>query len=175
MSKILIVVDMQNDFISGVLGTEEAKSIVPFVIKKIQEHQGPVFFTQDTHEAAYLKTEEGHHLPIPHCLEGTWGHELEDGIKRLAAASTIIQKDTFGSKKLVDHLININIKDPIESIELVGLCTDICVISNALLIKAFFPNIPISVDASCCAGVTKTSHDNALTAMRMCHIQILNK
>ena len=135
MQKILIVVDMQNDFIDGALGTPEAVAIVPRVEQKIREFPGKVIFTRDTHGERYLETQEGKHLPVPHCIKE-------------------------------------NRKEQIEDITLVGLCTDICVISNALLLKAFLPETPIIVDASCCAGVTPKSHETALDAMRMCQINI---
>ena len=180
---------MQNDFIDGALGTPEAAAIVPGVIKKIRNFNGSVFFTQDTHEEDYLETQEGGNLPVVHCLRRTKGWKLQTGIALLAeqmvkmSGSRIFEKDTFASKELAQYLEK-NVKERIASadlgeraveIELVGLCTDICVISNALMIKGFLPEVRITVDASCCAGVTPKSHKNALEAMKMCQIQITNE
>ena len=176
MSKVLIVVDMQNDFIDGALGTKEAAAIVPKVLAKIKDHDGLMIFTKDTHGETYLTTQEGQHLPVPHCIEGTHGWELEKEIGQIAEEnlSPVYTKDTFGSRSLIKHLVELSAKETIEEIELVGLCTDICVISNALTIKTFLPQVPIKVDASCCAGVTPESHSNALDAMKMCQIEIVN-
>lgn len=176
MNKVLIVVDMQNDFIDGALGTKEAVNIVPNVIQKIKKFKGKVIYTKDTHNRDYLSTQEGKKLPVEHCIEGTPGWELHKNIQELIedAQTNIYNKDTFGSKELVQELIEIDKKGKIEGIELIGLCTDICVISNALLIKAFLPEVKISVDAKCCAGVTPESHQNALNAMKMCQIEITN-
>ncbi len=174
--KLLIVVDMQNDFIAGALGTPEALKIVPYVKQRIQSFDGKVVFTLDTHDDSYLKHEEGKHLPVLHCIKGTWGHQLHQDLLPYAikTRAKLIEKHTFGSKELIDYLNELNFQEQISSIELLGLCTDICVISNALLIKTYFPDIPISVDASGSAGVTPTSHQNALEAMKMCHIEIKN-
>ncbi len=176
MSKILLVVDMQNDFIDGSLGTEEAVKILPNVINKIKNFQGNIIYTRDTHNEEYLSTQEGQNLPIEHCIENTLGWELQKDIKELAEESNspVYNKDTFGSKELVHELSNIASKEDIEEIQLVGLCTDICVISNALTIKSFLPEVKISVDANCCAGVTPESHQNALDAMKICQIRIIN-
>jgi len=179
MNKYLIVVDMQNDFISGSLGTDEAKAILPAVKKKIEETIGnkSIFFTMDTHFSDYLETPEGKALPVPHCIKDTEGWEIAHDLldvfesRKLKPASVI--KNTFGSVELAHILEDIDRKEKIKEIELIGLCTDICVISNALLLKAFFPGIKISVDASCCAGVTPASHENALDAMKMCQIEII--
>ena len=171
MQKILIVVDMQNDFIDGALGTPEAVAIVPRVEQKIREFPGKVIFTRDTHGERYLETQEGKHLPVPHCIKGTKGWEICPQLEALREAEAI-DKVTFGSEKLGELLQEENRKEQIEDITLVGLCTDICVISNALLLKAFLPETPIIVDASCCAGVTPKSHETALDAMRMCQINI---
>ena len=167
--KILIVVDMQYDFFDGSLGTNEAQSIVPHVINKIKKYEDNndlVIFTKDTHYYNYMDTMEGKKLPVKHCIKGTHGHYIPDEILR--NHKLIIEKETFGSKDLIDYLLKLNF----EEIELVGLCTDICVISNALLIKTFFPEIKISVDSSCCAGVTPISHNEALNTMKMCHIEV---
>lgn len=169
MKKLLIVIDMQKDFIDGALGTREAVAIVPKVKKKIEEYKAAgdeVIFTLDTHEENYLDTQEGKKLPVAHCIRGTDGWELDDSLKEFQGAR--LEKNTFGSAMLGEYVM----EREYESIELVGLCTDICVISNALLIKAFLPEIPILVDASCCAGVTKESHENALEAMKMCQIEV---
>jgi len=174
MAHVLVVVDMQNDFITGSLGTPEAQAIVPYVKQRIVSFNGPIFFTQDTHDEHYLGSEEGHHLPVIHCQKGSAGHHIHQDLEPLIKTkeAVVIQKDTFGSKSLVDYLLKLNKQEPIQSIELLGLCTDICVISNALLIKAYLPNIPIIVDAKGSAGVTPISHQNALEAMKMCQIDI---
>ena len=156
---LLIVVDMQNDFVTGALGTAEAQAIVPHVNAKIAAADA-VVYTLDTHGEDYLATQEGKRLPVPHCIRGTWGHALADGLTVRAEAGRI-EKPTFAAGE-------------IDRVELVGLCTDICVISNALLCKAFCPELPVSVDAACCAGVTPENHRNALSAMQCCQIDVLN-
>lgn len=166
--KTLVVVDMQKDFIDGSLGTKEAVAIVSNVAKKIEEYRkdgNQIIFTRDTHQKNYLETQEGKNLPVEHCIEGTDGWQIASELV-VAPEDTVINKVTFG------HVWN---KDMIagEEIELVGLCTDICVISNALGLKAVLPETPIKVDASCCAGVTPQSHMNALEAMKMCQIQVI--
>jgi nicotinamidase-related amidase len=175
MANYLIVIDMQNDFVDGALGSAEAAAIVPAVVEKIWGFDGNVLFTYDTHGEDYLETREGRKLPVPHCVEGTAGWllhgELED--LRFKIGGKAFTKTTFGSRELATYLALENGNRPIERIELVGLCTDICVISNALLLKAFLPETEIAVDASCCAGVTPESHARALEAMRACHIEIL--
>jgi len=176
--KILVVVDMQNDFIDGALGTREAQVIVPEVIKKIQAFEGRVIFTRDTHEENYMDTQEGKNLPVVHCVRGTKGWELHPQIDALRKEEPV-DKPTFGSTALGSLLLEQDneLKEKgekgIEEITLIGLCTDICVISNAMLIKAFLPEVPVVVDAKCCAGVTPESHENALEAMKMCQIQIV--
>jgi len=172
--KILVVVDMQNDFIDGALGTPEAQKIVPAVAEKIKNWKGVVYATQDTHQPDYLTTQEGRNLPVTHCIEGTPGWELAPAIREALTDFTCLTKPTFGSRALAEALVTANRSDPIEEIELAGLCTDICVISNALVLKAFLPEVPITVDAACCAGVTPESHRNALAAMKMCQIGIAN-
>lgn len=169
--KVLVVVDMQNDFIDGALGTKEAVSIVNNVVSKIENHDGLVIFTRDTHGPDYAKTQEGKNLPVEHCIEGSKGWEISS-VLPVDKAARIINKPTFGSKELGMYLEELNGKEKIEEIEVIGLCTDICVISNALLIKAFLPEVPVSVDPSCCAGVTPESHETALAAMKMCQINI---
>ena len=166
MQNILIVVDMQNDFIDGTLGTKEAVAIVPKVEEKIRIFEGKVFFTRDTHETYYLETQEGKNLPVVHCIKGTPGWELDKALQGYEGRR--FEKPTFGSKELAEWVAS----QKFESVELIGLCTDICVISNALLLKAYMPEMPVSVDASCCAGVTPTIHNNALEAMKMCQIAI---
>lgn len=161
---VLIVVDMQNDFITGSLGSEEAVKIVSEVVKKVKEFEGRVIFTRDTHFENYSETSEGKKLPVSHCIKNTDGWQICREL--LPYAKEIVDKITFGSKELPLMLEN-----P-KSIELCGLCTDICVISNAVLLKAHFPEAEISVDSSCCAGVTTESHNNALKAMEMLHITI---
>jgi nicotinamidase/pyrazinamidase len=176
MSKILVVVDMQNDFVEGALGTKEAATIVPKVVSKIRNHDGIVVYTQDTHQPEYLSTQEGKHLPVLHCIENTDGWQIVNEVKALADKdrSRIITKDTFGSKGLIEYLIELDKTETISEIQLIGLCTDICVISNALAIKAYFPEVPIVVDEACCAGVTPESHKNAINAMKVCQIEIIN-
>ncbi|WP_298706415.1 cysteine hydrolase family protein [uncultured Veillonella sp.] len=170
--KVLIVVDMQNDFISGALGSAEAQDIVSKVVKKIQTFEGSIYYTLDTHEENYLKTQEGTHLPVPHCIEGTEGWQLAPDIiaARPITAEHVYCKGQFGSVELAEDLRDFNDMEGIDSIELVGLCTDICVVSNAMLLKAFLPEVPVTVDASCCAGVTTESHEAALTTMKACQI-----
>ncbi|MCX4327609.1 MAG: cysteine hydrolase [Lachnospiraceae bacterium] len=169
MAKVLIVVDMQNDFVDGALGTKEAEEIVPYVINKVKSainNNDGVIFTKDTHYSNYLDTAEGKNLPVEHCIKGSKGWEIIPGLN--GYASRVIEKNTFGSINLPEEVKNY------DEIELIGLCTDICVISNALLLKAYFPEKNISVDSSCCAGVTPASHNNALEAMKMCQIKITN-
>lgn len=174
MNNILLVIDMQNDFIDGSLGTPEAVGIVAAVKKKIEEFDGTVYFTRDTHQKDYLSTQEGKNLPVEHCIEGTEGWQIRPELDALRK-SDVIDKPTFGSVKLGEMIKSLNDAQPIDSITLIGLCTDICVLSCALLVKAFVPEVPVKVDASCCAGVTKESHENALNAMQVCQIEILNR
>ncbi len=170
---ILVVVDMQNDFIDGALGTPEAVAIVPKVMVKMMNFDGLVLATRDTHGEDYLERQEGKKLPVVHCIKGTHGWEIKDEIQQLLISQPI-DKPTFGSEALGNVLKDLNNDvEPIDSITLVGLCTDICVISNAMLLKAFLPEVPIMVDASCCAGVTPESHERALEAMKACQIEII--
>ena len=171
MQKILLVVDMQNDFIDGALGTAEAEKIVPLVKEKIEGFDGTVLFTRDTHFDNYMETQEGKRLPVPHCIKGTEGWQIRKELDVLRTTEAI-DKLTFGSSELGQLLVRKNEEEPIESITVIGLCTDICVISNALLAKAFLPEAEIRVDAKCCAGVTPQSHENALNAMSVCQIVI---
>ncbi len=171
MKDYLIVVDMQKDFVDGALGTKEAVAIVPAVlakVKKAAEEGQHIIFTRDTHEETYLETQEGHNLPVTHCVRGSEGWEIIPQLRPYA--NEIFDKPTFGSRKLGEYLAD---KSDVGSITVIGLCTDICVISNALLIKAFLPETPIIVDASCCAGVTPASHENALRAMESCQIKVV--
>lgn len=166
MKKTLIVIDMQNDFIDGSLGTAEALSIVENVKKKIDKYRANgdrVIFTRDTHHDDYLDTNEGKHLPVVHCIEGTDGWKIREGLEFDGAE--IINKPSFGYTGWKDYAF--------EEVELIGLCTDICVVSNALILKALFPEIKVSVDPSCCAGVTPASHNAALETMKMCQVEIL--
>ncbi|MCQ2517591.1 MAG: cysteine hydrolase [Lachnospiraceae bacterium] len=172
--KILVVVDMQNDFIDGALGTKEAVAIVDKVADKIRNYPGKIIFTRDTHFDNYAETQEGKNLPVLHCVENTFGWQISDKLP-MPDDAVIFDKPTFGSKNLAEYLVKENDREPIEEIEFIGLCTDICVISNAFVTKAFLPEIPLVADASCCAGVTPESHLNALSAMEMCQVKIINK
>ena len=165
MKKTLIVIDMQNDFIDGSLGTKEAEAIVENVRKKIDAYReagDEIIFTRDTHHEDYLSTNEGKHLPVIHCIEGSKGWQIRKGLD--TEGSLIIDKPTFGYKGWKEHSF--------EEVELVGLCTDICVVTNALLLKTLFPEIRVSVDSSCCAGVTPESHEAALQTMKMCQVEV---
>lgn len=171
MKRLLIVVDMQKDFVDGALGSSRARTIVPHVIDKIKAYEAAgheVVFTLDTHFDNYMDTREGKKLPVAHCIRGTSGWELIDEL--LQFGGTRFEKFTFGSRKLGDYVE----KGGYDSVELIGLCTDICVISNAMVIQAAAPEVPIQVDASCCAGITPDSHRNALDAMAVCQISIVN-
>lgn len=179
--KCLVVVDMQNDFIDGSLGTAEAQAIVDKVVQKIIGFDGMIAVTHDTHRASYLQSQEGQLLPVEHCIEGTDGWKLSPAVyaaidKRYEAGAPVdvFMKPTFGSLRLGEWLVNKDCGDPVEEVVLIGLCTDICVISNALLVKAFLPETKVTVDAACCAGVTPESHENALRAMKMCQVNIEN-
>lgn len=166
MKKTLIVVDMQKDFIDGALGTKEAVAIVENVRKKIAKYQAngdEIIFTRDTHQPNYLETNEGKHLPVEHCIEGTEGWQIGEGLE--VEGAIYIDKPSFGFMNWKDY--------DLEEVEIMGLCTDICVVSNALIIKATYPEIRVSVDASCCAGVTPESHEAALTTMKMCQVEVI--
>lgn len=171
MKKALIVVDMQNDFIDGALGTKEAVAIVPQVIERIKNFDGEIIFTQDTHSEDYLETQEGKKLPVKHCIEGEPGWEIAKAILDAASEkmTTSFCKQTFGCTALGQYAA----ERGFDYIELVGLCTDICVISNAMILKASCPEAEIVVDSTCCAGVSPESHQTALDAMRTCQIQII--
>lgn len=166
MKKTLIVVDMQKDFIDGSLGTKEAEAIVEKVKNKIaryKEQGDEIIFTRDTHQEDYLNTNEGRHLPVVHCIKGTDGWKIAEGLE--VPGAIYIDKPSFGYMNWKDYHL--------EEVELVGLCTDICVVSNALIIKAIYPEIKVTVDARCCAGVTLESHKAALTTMKMCQIEVV--
>ena len=168
MKKTLIVVDMQKDFIDGALGTKEAVAIVENVKKKIAQYQqngDEIIFTRDTHQSDYLNTNEGKNLPVEHCIKGTDGWKIQEGLE--VPGAIYIDKPTFGYLNWKEYNL--------EEVEMVGLCTDICVVSNALIIKATYPEIQVSVDASCCAGVTPESHTAALTTMKMCQVKVTDE
>lgn len=174
MKKILIVVDMQKDFVDGALGSKEAVEIVSNVVKRIKNFDGDIIVTYDTHYENYMETQEGKNLPVPHCIKGTKGWQLDESVQTALEKKQYlaIEKPTFGSTELIGHIKENYNPQEIE-IELIGLCTDICVVSNALLLKANFPETKVSVVASCCAGVTPDSHNAALTTMKMCHVNII--
>ena len=167
---VLIVVDMQVDFTTGSLGSPHAAAIIPHVADKVKAFDGKVIFTRDTHAEDYLQTQEGTKLPVVHCIRDTDGWQICEELRPFA--DTVIDKVTFGSMDLPQILRDMG--KPIDRIELCGLCTDICVISNAMILKAAFPEVPVSVDAACCAGVTEESHKTALNAMRAVQIEIKN-
>lgn len=174
MRKVLVVVDMQKDFVDGALGSSEAVAIVDNVVSKINEFDGEIIVTYDTHQDNYMETREGKYLPVPHCIENTDGWELNHKVANALGNKreiTIIHKPTFGSTELV-KLLSYEDEKEVE-VTLVGLCTDICVVSNAMLLKANYPEMNIIVDANCCAGVTPESHNAALTTMKMCQIDIV--
>lgn len=174
--KFLIVVDMQKDFIDGALGTAEAQAIVEPAAERIRacrEAGYQVIATLDTHGENYMETAEGKKLPVPHCIRGTEGWQLNPVIREAAGNGTLLEKPTFGSVKLPALLREKTEETDRIRIELIGLCTDICVVSNALLLKAWFPEAEIAVNAKCCAGVTPEKHQAALETMRSCQIDIL--
>ncbi|MDD4370174.1 MAG: cysteine hydrolase [Anaerostipes sp.] len=170
----LIVVDMQNDFVTGSLGTDEAKQIVQPMVKKIEGYGGNVFFTIDSHKEDYLSTQEGKKLPVKHCISGTWGWQPVDEIQAMQQKrnGAIYMKPTFGCTKLVNDMIAANEQQSIKEIELVGVCTDICVVSNAIMLKNALPEVSVFVDSTCCAGSTPQKHQEALNVMESCQIGI---
>lgn len=176
MKKFLIVVDMQKDFVDGALGTAEAVAIVDEVVSKINGFDGDIIVTYDTHQENYMETSEGKKLPVPHCIKGTEGWKLDAKVQSALEGRTYIEveKPTFGSTELPKLLIALAEEDEF-SMELIGLCTDICVVSNAMLLKANYPEYEIIVDASCCAGVTPATHKAALETMKMCQIDVVNE
>ena len=177
---ILLVIDMQKDFVDQALGTAEAQAIVPNVVAKINEYKerGDVIIaTKDTHEESYLETQEGVNLPFIHCVQDTEGWQLDDAVQAaMPENATVVNKPTFGSTDLVEIIGEYVAQygEPNVHMEIVGLCTDICVVSNALIEKAFYPEMPITLDAKCCAGVTPATHDAAIATMRMCQINVIN-
>ena len=175
MRKLLIVIDMQNDFIDAALGTSQAVSIVEAVKEKIRSYPPEdVIATMDTHTGHYMETQEGRYLPVPHCIKGSKGWQIRPDIAALLKDARIYEKPAFGSIQLASDLKELSGKEEIR-LELIGLCTDICVVCNALLFKAMMPEVPICVDASCCAGVTPGKHLAALETMRSCQIQIIGE
>ncbi|HAP19931.1 cysteine hydrolase [Frisingicoccus caecimuris] len=174
MSKYLVVVDMQKDFIDGSLGSAEAQAVLPKVIEKIKNFPGTVVYTRDTHEDNYLETLEGKKLPVVHCVRDTEGWKFQDDIQQLVTAnrSLVFDKETFGSIQMAGCLQGIDRMAPIDEVIVVGLCTDICVMANATLIRTAMPNTPVRVDASCCAGSTPEAHRCALEAMKSLQIEI---
>ena len=169
MKKLLVVVDMQNDFVTGALGSKEAVAILPNIMKKLataRENGVTVVFTRDTHFDNYLTTQEGKNLPVVHCIKDTRGWEIVEGL--FHEGECVFDKPTFGSLELARFVK----EEGFDEVELVGVCTDICVVSNALLIKAYCPEIKIRVDANCCAGVTRESHESALKTMSSCQVEI---
>ncbi len=173
MKKILVVVDMQNDFVDGALGSAEATAIVDNVVNKIEKFDGDIIATYDTHYENYMQTNEGKNLPVPHCIKGTDGWKLNNKVEAALKEKgyVSIEKITFGSVNLPDKVKSLA-GDEEFSVELIGLCTDICVVSNALILKANFPEAEISVDSSCCAGVSVATHNAALDTMRCCQIEV---
>ncbi len=194
--KIIVVVDMQNDFVTGCLGSSEAQAIVPVMVERLKEYDSSenlVFFTKDTHYDNYMDTQEGKNLPVPHCIEGTPGWSIVKDISSYvdygsrfctySAADVIksrVLKNTFGSTQLaeiIEDIVADGSEDTytVDEVIFMGVCTDICVISNVMLIKAHCPELLVTVDASCCAGVTPESHKNALAAMKMCQVNVINE
>lgn len=178
--KVLVVVDMQKDFVDGALGSPEAQAIVPNVAAKVKEYaemeNGLVVYTRDTHFADYADTREGRYLPVSHCIFETEGWEIVPEVLNDQAAVVILNKETFGYSAIaeeISYIVNGELDQEISSIEVCGLCTDICVVSNALILKANFPDIPFTVDSACCAGVTPEKHEAALEVMRSCQIDII--
>lgn len=171
MAKAVIVIDMQNDFVTGALGTTEAREMLPRLVDKLEkifaDNAADVFFTQDTHKDNYLETQEGRKLPVVHCIKNTKGWEIVPELKKfLPRAKAVIEKKTFGTTRLPTLL------KPYETVEFTGVCTDICVISNALILKTFYPEQKVAIDSQCCAGVTPESHQKALDVMKMCQCEI---
>ncbi|HIY00502.1 MAG TPA: cysteine hydrolase [Candidatus Blautia faecipullorum] len=170
--KYLIIIDVQNDFVTGSLGTKEAQQMLPGLLKKAREFPGKILMTKDTHEENYLDTQEGKLLPVLHCMKNTEGWEFPAEMEkiRLEKAAEVYEKPCFGSLRLVEEIRRLYEKGEIESAELVGICTDICVASNALMLKSSLPELPIYVDAACCAGVDPRKHEAALEVMESCQI-----
>ena len=174
MEKLLIAVDIQKDFVDGSLGTAEACEMLPFAEEKIRNFDGTVIFTKDTHGEDYLNTQEGRNLPVIHCIKDTEGWMLAGELEKFCADNNcrVYEKGTFGSTALASDIKALYEEGKIESVTFIGLCTDICVISNALALKAFCPELPICLDEKCCAGVTKEKHDAAVETMKSCQIKV---
>ena len=174
MADILVVVDMQNDFITGALGSAEAQAVLPALAQAAQRFPGQEVFTRDTHGPDYLNTQEGKNLPVVHCVKGTEGWQLAEPLRRLAEqrGCPVFDKPAFGSTELVRWLERQNQREPLGRVVLAGVCTDICVISNALCIKAALPEVPVAVESGLCAGVTPAGHENALRAMQACQVEV---
>jgi nicotinamidase-related amidase len=169
MKKALVVIDMQNDFITGPLGNDECRNIVENVVNKVKNFDGDIYFTQDSHEENYLETQEGKNLPVKHCILGSDGWQIIPELKPYLDYS--IRKETFGSTDLARIISG----RKYDEVELIGVCTGICVISNAFVIKAFNPEVKITVDAACCACVTPETHKTALEAMKLCQVEVINE
>jgi len=166
---LLVIIDMQQDFVTGSLGSKEAQLVVDRIAAKIQSHQGPLAYTLDTHQSDYLATNEGRHLPVEHCIKGEEGHHLVPALKPLLEHARCFEKPTFGSVELAGWIAS---QPNLDRVELAGVCTDICVVSNALLIKAFQPELTVLVDGACCAGTSIQAHKAALETMRSCQIEV---
>ena len=173
MGRYLVVVDMQNDFVTGVLGSEEAKKIVPYVALKVANFSGDVIFTRDSHDEDYLASEEAKRLPICHCVRGSEGWEVVPELLPYLEGSAVIDKPSFGSLELADYLRKKHEESPIDEVEVIGVCTDICVVSNVILLKATLPEVRILVDAKGCAGTSTSNHEAALQVMRCCHVDVV--
>ncbi|MBR5970830.1 MAG: cysteine hydrolase [Lachnospiraceae bacterium] len=172
MKQVLLVIDMQKDFIDGALGTKEAEAVVPAVLAKIRAYDiADVFVTMDLHEEDYLDTQEGKFLPVRHCIRGTEGQQMPSELEEALRGATVFEKGGFGSVELMQKLTELSGQEEL-SIEIVGLCTDVCVVTHALMMKAAMPSVPVSVDASCCAGITPEGHRDAIATMRACQIII---
>lgn len=172
LNNYLVVVDMQKDFTTGALRNEEAIAVIPAVVEKVRNFDGKIIFTRDTHCNDYLETQEGRKLPVEHCIKETEGWEIIDELAEFTEGNSIYNKATFGSLRLAQDLKAMNEISAIDSVEVIGVCTDICVISNAMLIKAAMPEVTIKVDSACCAGVSKDAHENALKAMAAVQIEV---
>ena len=172
--KKLIVIDVQNDFVTESLGTKEAQAMLPRLLEKVKAFDGEILMTRDTHEADYMETQEGRMLPVPHCIRGTEGWALVPELEAIRVEKNlkVYDKPCFGSLELVADMKAAYERGELASLELVGICTDICVVSNALLIKAFLPETPVFVDSACAAGVTREKHEAALETMRSCQIVV---
>ena len=176
--RVLVVVDMQKDFVDGSLGSKEAVSIVPAVVKKARDFDGTVLFTRDTHGEDYMQTNEGKHLPVPHCIKGTDGWQICSALMDGLFAEkdyTVVDKPSFGYTGWREVIAAQEADGSDLQIELIGICTDICVVSNALILKAYYPEATVKVDAGCCAGVTKEAHAAALQTMKSCQVEVTNE